>query len=136
MRKICKIILLVAAVLAINTPFLYAKTNVNHAKFFSDILRPEKYISLPDSEDAEISLPDVDEKDISDKANVSVPRPNKSKSVYESIAAAFCALLFVLWIIKALCENFKIPFDYDPNIKSKHVVYKRARNKKYKFQKR
>ena len=92
--------------------------------------------SLFDTKNEDILLPEIVEKDIDDTPSVSTPRHEEKKDVYESMAVTISVICFALCIVKFLCGNFKIPFDYDPNFKSKHSNYKRAKSKKYKFQKR
>ena len=135
MRKIGKFISLISIITVLTVSFSSAKTSTEHVSFFNDIMSGEKYFSTSMSKDVENplpSLPDIEEKDIDNKPNTNIPVHNETKNIYESIAALFFVICFALCIIKVLCKNFKMPFDYDPNIKSKHLTYRRVRDKKFK----
>ncbi len=58
------------------------------------------------------------------------------RNILESCLAWLAIICVCIIIIKIICTNFKIPFDYDPNFANKHAPRRKSRNIKYNFQKR
>lgn len=58
------------------------------------------------------------------------------RNIFESCFAWLTIVSICIIILKIIFSNFKIPFDYDPNFKNKYVPRRKAKNKKYNFQKR
>lgn len=61
---------------------------------------------------------------------------DNERNIFESCFAWLAIISVCIIIIKIICANFKIPFDYDPNFENKYIPRRRAKNKKYNFQKR
>lgn len=61
---------------------------------------------------------------------------DSERNVFESCFAWMAIISLCVIVIRIICANFKIPFDYDPNFKNKYVPRRKTKNKKYNFQKR
>ncbi len=61
---------------------------------------------------------------------------DRERNLFESCFAWLAIVSVCIIVIRIICANFKIPFDYDPNFKNKYVPRRKSKNKKYNFQKR
>lgn len=140
MLKPNKFITLVAAATILFSPCAVAKkVKYEPPAFFKSILQSGKKQENPKLKEAlskikkeKSNSEDSDTKDEFKKYDLE----DNERNIFESCFAWLVIVSVCIIIIRIICSNFKIPFDYDPNFKNKYVPRKKIRNKKYNFQKR
>lgn len=140
MRKLSQFITLFVAALILFSPCTFAKkANYNPPAFFEFIMRGNEKHENPKLKEKLSKM-----KEITSDSKVSEIEDDFKKynlqdnerNIFESCFAWLVIVFLCVIIIKIICDNFKIPFEYDPNFKNKYVPRRKAKNKKYNFQKR
>ncbi len=138
MRKLSKYTAFFVAIMTLFSPCAFAKSAKHStlAAFLKVVTRSgEKYENpklkeeLSKIKKARASSENAGSKEEFQKYNLSDNERNVSESCFAWLAIILASII----IIKIICANFKIPFDYDPNFENKHVPQRKIRNKKYKF---
>ena len=141
MRKLSKYITFFAAIAIIfHSNYAVAKnTNYQPPGFFRFVISGNKKSENPKLKE---KLEKIKRENLKSKKPETENRFKKynlednERNVFESCFAWLAIIVISLVIIKIICGNFKIPFDYDPNFKNKYTTHRRVKNKKYNFQKR
>jgi len=140
MRKTSKFITLFSATVILFSPCTLAKKSKHKPPtFFKSVMRiGEKYENPALKEKLSQIKKSKSYSENSDTVDVfkKYDLPDNERKLSESCFAWLAIIFMCLIIVKIILTNFKIPFDYDPNFKSKHISHRKVKNKKYNFQKR
>lgn len=78
-------------------------------------------------------LPSVSDEEIQGNDKKISITHQSDRSVTKTILSWLAIVCTIIFFVRILAYNFKIPFTYDPNFKNKHFRRQKSKNKKYKF---
>ncbi|MBR2735027.1 MAG: hypothetical protein IKE05_02385 [Clostridia bacterium] len=141
MRKSNRFITFFAAMVLLCSPCALAKKNIHKPSktFLNFIVRGSEKYENPELKEKLSKIKNASQATKTSETDDSFKKYDlaaNERNLVESCFAWLAVVLLCVIIIKILFANFKIPFDYDPNFKNKHISKRKTGNKKYYFQKR
>lgn len=140
MQRTEKFISFFVAMMFLYSPCAFAKKTVhNPPDFFKLIMHSDEKYENPELKEKLSQIKAANSDSQNSSANEEFKKydfESNERDIFKSCFAWIAIICVSLIIIKTICGNFKIPFDYDPNFKSKHTPQKKNKNKTYNFQKR